>query len=1027
MKVKKFASRKFLYLYAAIFLVASVGLMVPFTMSLFTKEAESNGSYGEVSLRSYFERGTGEENDPYVITRPRHLYNLSRLQGLGVFGEKKYFQLGLLGLDPARPLEKLCYLDDSSSTKVPFLDMHESNFNYEPITAIGTEAVPFFGVFDGQGLEIKNLNVYADPEDAGLFGYTAHGSLVKELFLDNVTIHARGYTSGYSGLYGTPCAAAANTYLTYSFEEDNDTFTLADTDKFKAGTFDASDIFAWDGVSDEPEITDPSPIIGFNTTNSAYRYKFLISGDFLTDIGNGQVKVDLPAVYKFFRKEKLDLINISYPLTATSSVSLVASMTDNYGLDHSKVIITLDFNFSLNSSTTDYLIMNAHLGEEHNNNIGLLIGHCDGSVNHCYVNHGAFDMNNGDASYNKMANGSNYGLIGLVGGTVHNFAAEESDAGTSVGKDIGVLDFTTVYNDIITPTSFNGSSDYPLGGVTYVPSSSKLYAEFLRSNNSTYVTHSANTVSFNRQKVITNSDLGIFTVATDQTGSGMDSDVGNELENSIIRSEDPSVNSSYYIYYTTGEYTKANKASLPFSKYRDGMKADTPEEFFPGLHFPNYDQISTKSFEQRDAHQNYIFRFKVDGSYRTGKGFYFSDVDKESEGGSFVSKYFENKLVDENGHKIPASANSGRSGVMLRNSLGQEISSFSASFATPDLSYPSNTSESNRPKMYVIDNGSDENAKIKYPAANMVNFEVKKEVANVTVIAGLVDNSKPAALGVYKLDGETRYGTGDAQYVKKWFESPDYAFFLPTDDHLAYFDYKVETENGERVGKIGVYENGNENSWVEADIHTDATIPNAYGRVSEYGYTTGKTRLYAHTFKLPEGKYCLGSATGSSRDGNEEGIAKIFYVCAQGQTDGQISFDDNAFASKDEVKDVDFIKKECYTYSEGVVTQNITLDKLDLKHDSYNASGVEVENQRCYVALSNSDRSLFDDAYSSLRFEYDSVNNKFVISSSTLSSITYLSVSNYALQHGLTGLTNIPVKVLNKNDSTDEKITYPDS
>ena len=201
-------------------LVATIALSIGLTFALYEKDAKSNGSFGEISLRSYFECGSGrapktngpdDPGDPYVITRPRHLYNLSRLQSLGVFNESKCFQLGLVGLAGDTSGEPLCYLNDSANTTVPFLDMSASTYTYEPINAIGSEAVPFFGEFDGQGLEIKNLTVYADPEDAGLFGYTAHGSLVHDLFLSNVTINALGYTDGYANLYGPSSAAVAGT------------------------------------------------------------------------------------------------------------------------------------------------------------------------------------------------------------------------------------------------------------------------------------------------------------------------------------------------------------------------------------------------------------------------------------------------------------------------------------------------------------------------------------------------------------------------------------------------------------------------------------------------------------------------------------------------------------------------------------------------------------------------------------------------------------------------------------------------
>ena len=1015
--------------------VTTIALMVTFTLSLFVKEAESEGFYGEVSLRSYFECGSGrprgtngesDPGDPYVITRPRHMYNLSRLQGLGVFGENTYFQLGLVGLGGDNSGQPLCYLDDYSSTTVPFLDMSDSDYDNEPINAIGSEAVPFYGEFDGQGLEIKNITVYADPEDAGLFGYTAHGSNVHDLFLTNVTINALGYadTDIYNGLYGTNAAATGTSFI-YNYSNDTPvTFTSSDTDVFKELVFDASAIFNWDGISEEPTINDPAPIITYNTTNGNYRYKTLISGDLLVDLGNGQIGVDLPTLYKFFKKEKTEASG-STAIQASSSISLVASTTDNYGLDHSKVVMNFEFDFSLGSITSNYINMTARLGTDHSNNIGLVIGHCDGSVIDCYVYGGKFVMNNGTTitgnTYNTMSNGSTLGLIGLIGSTVHNIAAEESDAGTSAGKDIGVLDFTTIYDDVIGDSSFTGSQTLEQG-VTYTPKSTNKYYDYLRKDNAgNYVTLAANTVSFNRQKVIANSDLGIFTVATNQSGTGMNEDAGNGLDVSVVKKEDVSSGgSSYYVYYETGEYDSTK--GIAFSEYRDSIQSDNPTQFHPGYHLPYYDtvyeqsQITSESFEQRDRHQNYIFRFKVEGNSRTGRGFYFSDVDKTKTGGDFISKYFENKLVDQNGNKIPASANSNRSGVMLRNSLGQEIRKFSASFATPDLSYVAGTAELLKPKMYCVSNTAYDN-----PAANMVNFEVKTNMANVTVVAGLVDVTKPAALGVYKIDGVQRQTIDNTKYLNIDYESPNYAFFMPTDDHLAYFDYGLDEQGKYQIGHYN-----NAGKIEPADGHTEATLPKMYNAGAETGYDTGsgKPRLFAHTFKLPKGRYCLGSATGEHRgvEGYSEGIAKIYYVCAQGQTDGQITFNDNAFASKDEVKNIDFTKVPRFTYSAGVVTENITIGGEDVT--TYDSSDKRVDNQRCYVSLTNSDRSLFDDALCNVEFVYE--DGKFKIKSTTLGAIIYMSVSSYAASHNIENLPTTPVVLLDQPSVvSDDPIIYP--
>ena len=1027
LKIKGIMTKVVLYFSTLLLLTA---LVVPFTLALFVKGAESEGFFGEVSLRSYFERGSGTEEDPYVITRPRHLYNLSRLQGLGLFGEMTYFELGLVGLNGDESGEPRCYLDDTSSTVVPFLDMSQSNYDYEPINAIGSEAMPFYGEFNGQQLEIKNIQVFADPQDAGLFGYTAHGSYVHDLFLSNVTINAFGYTDTFAGLYGPSRLAAQNTSFTYIVgddEETMDTFIPTSTEKIKNLEFDASAIFSWDSSTEpEPVITTPAPIIGYSSSNDAFKYKILISGDFLKDNGDKTVSVDLPTVYKFFKKEKTE--TDTFPLNASSSISLVASTTDNYGLDHSVVVMTMDFDFSLSSSESNALTMYAHLGDDHQNNIGLVIGHCDGSVSDCYVNNGHFKMNNGSsfssASYNAMDNGSNYGLIGLVGGTVHNIAAEESDAATKAGKAIGVLDFSTVYNEIIDGNSFNNYSTLT-NGVTYTPSSSLKYREYLRNNGTNYVTLAPNTVSFNRQKIITNSDLGIFTIATDNTGTGMNEDAENELGKSVVKKEaNLAIDSSYYVYYSTGEYDK--NFGLDFADYRDSMQSDNPTLFYPGEHFPSVNQVTSKSFDQRDRHQNYVVRFKIDANYRTGKGFYFSDIDKNTDAGHFMSMYFENKLVDKHGDPIKASDNSGKSGVMLRNSIGQEIRSFNASYATPDLSHAVDlTDEALKPRMYCIENGevSDESSN---PAANMVNFEVKTKMANVTVVAGLDDISKPAALGVYRLESTDKKTYGGHLYIDKDFENPDYAFFMPTDNHLAYFDYEVQKIDNEYVGKIGSERDG-ESKLVSADIHTEAILPKTFATGTEPGYEVGKTRLYAHTFKLPQGHYCLGSATGTKRVNNGEGTAKIFYVCAQGQTDGHISFDDNAFASKDEVKNVDFIKTERFTRnpSTGVVTPNIRIPENPVSSITLPGDADLLDNQRCYVALANSDRSMFAAQECNIDFLYE--DNKFKILTDTIDAVSYIAVSNYASvrRQTVTGISTVPVSLFGASDSTEEKIVYP--
>ena len=1022
------------------FSTVTMCLAVGASIALFVKRAKSNGTAGEVSLRSYYECGRGTLADPYVITRPRHLYNLSRLQALGVYGKKTYFALGkvdLGGVDSNGV--PMCYVDETDQQK-PYLDMSNSNSTNNPINAIGSEALPFYGEFWGQNCEIKNLKVYASPEDAGLFGYIAHGSVVKDLFLTNVTINASGYTAEYANLYGPDSTLSNGTKFIYTpykieLDENDDPVTVVDTanvtnfDKdsaeSKAAYFyvsyedgEGNPAFKYDSYNAQGTIP---PTISINSPPSqTYTYSSLISGDLIKYDESGNIVPNLERVFEFFGSKRPASgspgEDAAYPIQASSIASLIVSSVDDYGLKHSKVIMTLEFDFTLSSKNADFISMDVYVGKEHNNNIGLLIGHCDGTAKDCYVCGGAFELNNGDSSYYKVANGSSLGLIGLVGGTVENIVAKEADVSSGFGKDIGVLDFTTVYKDIINSNSFNGSQTYNGGekGVTYNPISTSKYLPYLRKDNSSsttykYVTKEVNTVSFKGQEVISNTDLGVFTIATEAGTSGTNADSGLSLTSSIVRTEDVSIgdNEDYYIYYATGEYNRKvyDDYGVTYDTYREAFNSDKPNIMLPGYHFPNSGQLTKDSFDVREQRQNYFVRFKLDPSYRKSNGFYFSDVDPASDGGKFMANYFNYKLVDQNNVHIA----NGRPecGVMLKDSMNLQIRSFSASFGTPDLSYSSGNSPY---ASSLTSNG------VNY-VSNMVNFEVLTDFANVTVVAAPVASGddigkKGASLGVYRIND----GTGEEPnefangFYQRAYNKPDYAFFMPDDDHLAYFDYRVNQErSGDNKGEIGVYSSAG--AWTEATYETNATVPKNYQTANataptEYGYESGKTRLFAHTFYLPRGRYYLGSATGTHSGVSSQTNCKIYYVCAQGQEEGQLGFKDNVFSSNDVVERIDFTKGPRFN-PDG--STNIYLDTVDRYTPAsplvINEKAVShmLQNQRCYVVLVNSDRSLFTgNLQGNIKFNYvtydnlaEGLNGKFEIATDYLSAILHAAVNNY--------------------------------
>ncbi|MBP5469347.1 MAG: hypothetical protein J6Z11_08895, partial [Candidatus Riflebacteria bacterium] len=146
---------------------------------------------GEV-ITSYFHCGSGTEEDPYIITRPVHLYNLTRLyEDLDGFAEaNNHFQLGY-DLDEDGDLECYSYNDNGVYTE-GYSDSLNMNY-YENFVPIGSEEKPFGGIFDGSNLTIDKLNISGDGlSDIGVFGYVTENAEIKDLYIDNLDIDVSG-------------------------------------------------------------------------------------------------------------------------------------------------------------------------------------------------------------------------------------------------------------------------------------------------------------------------------------------------------------------------------------------------------------------------------------------------------------------------------------------------------------------------------------------------------------------------------------------------------------------------------------------------------------------------------------------------------------------------------------------------------------------------------------------------------------------------------------------------------------------
>lgn len=172
------------------------------------------------SVASYFESGKGTHEDPYIISNPKHMYNLAWLQYLGMFNET----------DSDGNLKEQYHfkLKNDIDMTVPV-----GGVVYQAIPPIGTMEYPFVGHFDGNGKTVSNVivanskkagaiiqsppaiesGVVRYAEIIGFFGvigeYNGVGKVtddqlkalvVENLNLDNITI-ATSTTSSLAGLF----------------------------------------------------------------------------------------------------------------------------------------------------------------------------------------------------------------------------------------------------------------------------------------------------------------------------------------------------------------------------------------------------------------------------------------------------------------------------------------------------------------------------------------------------------------------------------------------------------------------------------------------------------------------------------------------------------------------------------------------------------------------------------------------------------------------------------------------------------
>lgn len=940
---------------------------------------------GVVGLRSYFYSGDGlTEQTAFEITTPTHMYNLSMLQNIGLFPEKRYFRIGHKFTEPSVDYRVIVGYDENNEP----IWGDELDMSTTTIAPIGNEATPFMGDFDGHGIPVSNIHVQGNPEDIGFFGYIGYDGDVQGLVLNNPTIESLGYNNNSSDnsykLFNPEIEDLyyqSNLYFQkftkvkfYGYDNAHstrDSGTLLTNENGLGGSTygninaNGSNLLVVNkGTVEEPknnyiyngyfDIKFPQDFLdqpGVVMTqeerdhieNDPFTYHWVAS----TTLISSETCIDIDGDTK---NDTLPMINLTKLINSgdddnefnkadTNSVvktRLYLYATIDYkNYEYSRVIQTyeIEFNSNLDKQNTgysmamfcdyvaaedaDHTVTNYH----HGNNIGFLAGHLDGNMQNCYVyglddsntNHGAHLIFNNTNGMCPVSTTSDIGLIGEVGEGVYNTL--DPDIGVMVGGDIGVMNFTKIYEGIRkdftagdmtkagripSPTAnyisysgddqeghsiintssnslfenykdylryavINGTKHY-FSGVNYsIPSASSI-GQALEPNDSDTTWHNypipsdklgtnpeINSVDFICNQVIQDEDGKNrgLGVFKIATVYNGSNNPGFEMYNSIGKTAIVNGTGHSKVYFSTAEYDHSLNQNT-------GVPWSTEYPVRPST-LPSYSDTGSFDYNfQRDF--NYCFELDLTQISATNGYNYMSNTDSP-----WLANYLKSKLIDKKGE--PLKPGSKRFGFMFRSSDSVELTELSSYMA---VGYPKKANKSS------YGDG-------KYYPSNSIVFKIDNDNgANVSVVARRDDvtvyqhhsnlSSKDDIVPLYTM--RAKNANTDA-----------------TKDAHRYFKFDVEKvveENGEPTVKKGV--TGTE--IVPYEINGDMNDDN---------------NLYAHIFKLPKGEYVLGAADNGTSDHNN--TADIYYLAVQGQDNGDLGSDEISEVGN-VLRDVDFLTEQ---------------------------------------------------------------------------------------------------------------------
>ena len=869
--------------------ISLIGLIVAQTYMIFATNQNINQDDddkfpGYIGLRDYFDSGIGTETDPYIITRPIHMYNLARLQSLGAFPDQFYFELGK---DINNDGTSLFYENNTTNDTSTFLDMSDT-----PIISIGSPGVPFYGNFEGNNLVIKDLTVNGEPQDIGVFGYVAPDASVADVIFDGLTITDNGYSSSVDDLFKT-YDPSLNEQTSLEFDSlgtiTNSSYsTQVSSDLFDGNAF--TPTFPTGALDDDITYTIRSTnhyILNENIQETGTDY-LTIDSDFLLNTGVGE----------FAESGQSNAMDLRIYLSANITVNNIV---------YSKILATYTLEFHHTSDDATYFTVAKDPSDyydnySHKTNIGFLAGHCDGSFTNSYVYNGTFSLNNSLENYTSYPSETSTGLIGESGINVNSTLSPET--AYSASGDTGVINFTAIYSNVRgtqtvgTGTGTKNSGDETYNYVYFDPESTSNYNEYLRRERTvadedpSYVTGTVNDIDFKGQQIIADTDaidrgLGIFQLNTANYDN--DTDYNNNFFFGLgeFNVTYESTNPLTEMYFSTAEFDATQDitgtAVNPSTFFADNSGTSTgitnwSPDSTDSLYRLNYgttfpDLIdSTSSFSDGlidnllasnrfEKNFNYIINFDLQTANTMNYQNYFSYTDNK-----FIQDYFSYKLKDKYGESIePKDPDFGVMIKDIKDSITTNVTSFDSYLKISANNGTIETMEATT----TNDEGVD--VTTTYPSKT-IEFKVDADNgANVTVVAKSTTDSSNY-VGIY----DKSYIDAGSYNIGYY---PSYTMYVP--------DYNADDETLSGMKTYFNYDISAHDITDASDTFDDPTLQD-----------NDSDKLYAHTFFLPKGDYFLGTP---------EGNAYIYYIAAQGQEGTGNLSNENIIYGANVIEDLDFL------------------------------------------------------------------------------------------------------------------------